>query len=314
MSRGLHRFAVFLVLGIIGLIGAGGLVKSLEAGLSVPDWPTSYGGLNPPNWWRIETVRAEHGHRLFAGTIALLTFVLAAWTQRVESRRWLKRLAWAAFATVLLQALLGGLTVLFFLPPAISISHAGLAQLFLCLVVTVAVATSAGWSREGRLDSSPVSRSLATLSAAATVLVYLQILLGALVRHTGSGLAIPDFPTMFGGWWPDRFGAGIAVHFGHRLGALVVTVVLLTLVARLWRRRGVDRLLAGGLASLLALQVSLGATIIWTERAVLPNTLHVPTGACLFALTWWVTLRNWRRCEVPARGDSPVEGEAAVAA
>jgi cytochrome c oxidase assembly protein subunit 15 len=289
----LHRFAVFLALAVIGLIGAGGLVKSLEAGLSVPDWPTSYGGLNPPRWWEIENVRAEHGHRLIAGTVASLTVVLAVWAWRREPRRWVRRMAYGAVAAVLLQALLGGLTVLFFLPTAISVSHAALAQLYLCLIVTFALATSRSW-----LEAAPAAATsdLRPLATATTALIYLQILLGALVRHNGAGLAIPDFPRMFGGWWPPEIDFMVGLQLAHRLGALLVTIAVLALLTSVLRHPDRTRFVvpAAMAVALLALQVSLGATIIWSSRAVLPNTLHVPTGAALLATSLIVTLRAWR--------------------
>ncbi len=303
-SVGLHRFAVVLAIGIVGLIAAGGLVKSLEAGLSVPDWPTSYGGFNPPRWWEIENVRAEHGHRLIAGTMALLTVALAVWARWKEPRRWVRRIATAAVAAVLLQALLGGLTVLFFLPTAISVSHAALAQLYLCLVVAFAVVTSRRWHR----PPAAAGADLRAPAALVTVTIYLQIVIGALVRHTGSGLAIPDFPTMFGGWWPDRLDGAIGIHLAHRVGALVVTALVIWLCVQALRRGG-PRLPAVAMLLLLAVQLSLGASIIWTGRAVLPNTLHVPTGACLLATSWLFTLLVWRRAEAP----EPLEAVAAEA-
>lgn len=294
-SRALHRFAALLTLAILGLIAAGGLVKSLEAGLSVPDWPTSYGGLNPPRWWEIENVRAEHGHRLIAGTVALLTVALALWAWRREPRRWVRRLAYVAVVAVLLQALLGGLTVLFFLPTAISVSHAALAQLYLCLVATFAVVTSRSWERAAPTAPGEIE-GLRTLAAATTGLIYCQTLLGALVRHTGSGLAIPDFPRMFGRWWPPQFDLAIGLHLGHRMGALLVTLAIIALIMTLWRSPMRDRLVvpAALLGLLLVTQVSLGATIIWSQRAVLPNTLHVPTGAALLVTSLVITLRTWR--------------------
>jgi heme A synthase len=156
--RGIHSLAVLLAGYVVLLITAGGLVKSLEAGLSVPDWPLSYGMLNPPRWWEIETVRAEHGHRLIAGTVLLLTLWLMIWIVRREPRKWVKGVALTAFAAVLAQAVLGGITVLFFLPTAISVSHAALAQLFLCLLVVLAVATSRRWvSDRGATD--PATRA-----------------------------------------------------------------------------------------------------------------------------------------------------------
>jgi len=293
--RALHRYAVFLVFAILGLIAAGGLVKSLEAGLSVPDWPTSYGGLNPPRWWQIENVRAEHGHRLIAGTVAMLTAVMAFWAWRREPRRWVRRLAWGALLAVLLQALLGGLTVLFFLPTAISVSHAALAQFYLCVVVAFAVVTAPGWPGFApglQLRGMSGSRRLA---AATTGLVFVQMLIGAIVRHTGSGLAIPDFPLMFGGWWPPAIDFSIAVQLGHRAGALLVTTAVTVLLVRVMRSADRRRLVvpAVGLAALVLSQVSLGAIIIWSGRSVLPNTLHVPTGAALLATSLVLTLRVW---------------------
>lgn len=314
--RALHRFAVFLASCVIGLIAAGGLVKSLEAGLSVPDWPTSYGGLNPPRWWEIENVRAEHGHRLIAGTVALMTVALAIWAWRREPRRWVRRLAWGAGVAVLLQALLGGLTVLLFLPTAISVSHAALAQLFLCMVVAFALVTSRGWRESiASPELAATGRDLQALASGTTVLVYAQILVGALVRHTGSGLAIPDFPLMFGRWWPPQFDFSITIHLIHRIGAVLVTVAVVTLLVRIARcssRRGfVVPAVAMGL--LLVAQVTLGATIIWSGRAVLPNTLHVPTGATLLAASLILTLRSWRAAAA-APASSRTVGEPAMVA
>lgn len=296
--RGIHLFATFLAVAVVLLITAGGLVKSLEAGLSVPDWPLSYGSLNPPRWWQIETVRAEHGHRLIAGTVALLTIALAVWVGRREERPWVRRLAYLAVATVLAQALLGGLTVLFFLPTPISVSHAGLAQIFLCLVVTIAVATSKWWVEDGApAESSGALRRLARLATATTGLIYLQILIGAVMRHTGAGLAIPDFPLAFGGLIPPRFDFAIGIHFAHRLGALLVATMIFWTFGRVLRLASRERLLiaSSGLQTVLVLvQGTLGGLVVLTGRAVLPNTLHVGTGAALLAVSLILTLSSWR--------------------
>ncbi len=311
-SRGLHRFAVGLSLCVVGLIAAGGLVKSLEAGLSVPDWPTSYGGLNPPRWWEIENVRAEHGHRLIAGTVATLTVLLAVWAGRREPRQWVRRIAYAAVAAVLLQALLGGLTVLFFLPTAISVSHAALAQLYLCLVVTFAAVTSRQWLMKAA--KPPLDGDLRPAATATTALIYLQVLIGALVRHTGSGLAIPDFPRMFGGWWPDRLDPSIGIHLAHRLGAVAVTVAVVFLGVRVLRSRSGLGGIAVAMLVLLAVQVTLGAFIIWTGRAVLPNTWHVPVGASLLGTSWLLTLGVWRGSTLAAPTEAARSERAAAAA
>jgi cytochrome c oxidase assembly protein subunit 15 len=295
--RGIHLFAAFLVGAVVLLITAGGLVKSLEAGLSVPDWPLSYGSLNPPRWWQIETVRSEHGHRLIAGTVALLTIALAVWVGRREERRWVRRLTYLAVATVLAQALLGGLTVLFFLPTAISVSHAGLAQIFLCLIVTIAVATSRWWVEgDGASDVSDGIRRVVHLATATTGLIYLQILVGAVMRHTGAGLAIPDFPLAFGGLIPPRFDFAIGIHFAHRLGALLVATMIFWTFGRVLRLALRERRLvtSSGVMTLLVLvQGTLGAFVVLTSKAVLPNTLHVGTGAALLAVSLILTLSSW---------------------
>jgi cytochrome c oxidase assembly protein subunit 15 len=291
-----HRFAVFLALAVIGLISAGALVKSREAGLSVPDWPLSYGSLNPPRWWQIANVRAEHGHRLIAGTVALLTIGLAIWSARGETRAWVRRISYLAVVAVLAQALLGGITVLFFLPTAISVSHAGLAQIFLCLIVTLAVTTSRWWHRER--SPRPEWTGLRTAATTTTGLVYCQILIGAVMRHSGAGLAIPDFPLAFGRLIPPRFDFAIGIHFTHRLGALFVAAAIVWLFLRV-RRSGAKepglvvptRVLLG----LVLIQIGLGAAVVLTGKAVVLNTVHVTTGAAILATSMVATLVSWRR-------------------
>ncbi|MFQ5350361.1 MAG: heme A synthase [Thermoanaerobaculia bacterium] len=303
--RGLHRFAVTLAGLVVLLIAAGALVKSKEAGLSVPDWPLSYGSLNPPRWWTIENVRAEHGHRLIAGTVALLTVVLASQFHRREPRAWVRRIAYLAVAAVFAQALLGGITVLMFLPTAVSVSHAGLAQLFLCLVVTLAMVTSTAWLRaDFTLHREAARRRLARLATALTGLVYLQILLGAVMRHTGAGLAIPDFPLVFGALVPPRFDDGVTIHYAHRVGALLVLCLAVALVWQVLRRFRDERTLlapAITMGLLVALQIGLGGAVVLTSRAVAPNTVHVAVGALILGNSLAMTLCAWRGVRVLER-------------
>ena len=312
-ERVLHRFAVLLAGLVVLLIAAGALVKSKEAGLSVPDWPLSYGSLNPPRWWAIDNVRAEHGHRLIAGTVALLTVALAWQFRRRESRAWVRRIAYLAVAAVFAQALLGGITVLMFLPPAVSVSHAGLAQLFLCLVVTLAMVTSKAWLRaDFVLHREAARRRLAWLATGVTGMVYLQILLGAVMRHTGAGLAIPDFPLVFGGLVPPRFGDGIAIHYAHRLGATLVLLLVTALVWQVLRRFRRERTLvvpAVAMAILVAVQIGLGGAVVLTGRAVAPNTLHVAVGALLLATSVAMALCGWRCVRVVERAGAQGHGE-----
>lgn len=304
-GTGLHRFAVLMAGLVVLLIAVGANVTSRDAGLAVPDWPLSYGSLNPPGWWQITNVRAEHGHRLLAGGVALLTVVLAVWVYRREPRTWVRRLAILAVAAVATQALLGGLTVLFFLPTPISVAHAALAEIFLCLTVAVAVATSPSWT-ENRSQGGPQAggignRGLVPLATATTSLIFVQILLGAVMRHSGAGLAIPDFPWVFGGLVPPRFDFPIGVHYAHRVGALVVVLLVATVVIRVllgrggWHRSRSLSWPALGLMVLVPIQVFLGAAVVLTSRAVLPNTVHVATGATLLATSLVLTLHSWRQ-------------------
>ncbi len=297
----LHRYATALACLVLLLISAGALVTSREAGLSVPDWPLSYGSLNPPRWWQIANVRAEHGHRLIAGTVALLTVGLAVSMARREPRVWLRRLSYGAVAAVLTQALLGGLTVLYFLPTPISVSHAGLAQIFFCLCVTMAVTTSSWWRRPPRLDRR--ARPVFQAAAAATGLVYVQILLGAVMRHSGAGLAIPDFPLAFGRLIPPSFDFPIAIHFAHRIGAVVVTAAIAVCVYRVARSGivvPVVRLPGYALGVLVVAQITLGATVVLTGKAVVPNTAHVATGAAILATCLILALAAGRLGREPA--------------
>ncbi len=312
VSRALHRFALILAGLVILLIAAGALVKSKEAGLSVPDWPLSYGSLNPPGWWHLDAIRAEHGHRLFAGTVALLTVVLAVWLSRSERRPGVRRLGGFAVAAVLAQALLGGLTVLLFLPPAVSISHAALAELFLCLVASIAVVTSPrywGGDEAPEEEVAPLRR----LAFATTGLIYLQILLGALVRHNGAGLAIPDFPLAFGRLVPAHFDWKIGLHYSHRIGALLVLILLTWTVVRVFRHHadlGALTRPALAMALLVVAQISLGGAVVLTGRTVWVNTLHVATGASLLAASLVLSLHAARL----ARATEPAAAPMAPAA
>lgn len=281
----LHRYTVLLSACTLVLVSAGGLVTSTGSGLSVPDWPTTY-GYNmftfPVRAW-VGGILYEHGHRLIASFVGFLTIGLAVWLWLADERRWMRWLGVAAVAAVTLQGILGGLTVLYFLPPPVSIGHAGLAQLFFALTMALALFTSPGWRQPPTpAADDPRTRRLAITTAG---VIYLQVLLGAAVRHTGAGLAIPDFPLAFGRAWPPVWSPAIAWHFAHRLGALVVTGMVAATVADVFRRhlgRPELRRPAWALAVLLLVQVTLGALVVLTGRQVAVNTAHVAAGALLF--------------------------------
>jgi cytochrome c oxidase assembly protein subunit 15 len=302
----LHRFAKFLVACTVLLILAGSLVTSHDAGLSVPDWPTSYGWnmfTFPPSMW-VANILYEHGHRLIASTVGFLTIIMAVWLWRAEPRRWLRWFGVATLGSVIAQGLLGGLTVLFFLPAVISTAHAGLAEIFFCMTVAIAIFTSPGWiagyapgtePRPGLSgEPGPILRLLAT---ATTVLIYTQIIVGATMRHTGAGLAIPDFPLMFGHLIPDHWSSAIAIHFTHRVGALLVSGAILTVFAHVRSRYRDHRELmrpAALMVGLVVVQVTLGAMTVLSRRDPWTNSFHVLCGALVLTTSLIVTLRAWR--------------------
>lgn len=292
----LHRFATFVVACTVLLLLAGSLVTSTGSGLSVPDWPTSYGWnmfTFPPSKW-VGGIFYEHGHRLIASTVGFLTILLAAWVWRVDPRRWMKRLGAAALGTVILQGALGGITVLFFLPAAVSTTHAGLAEIFFCLTVAMALFTSPGWLKSDEHVDDQMLRRVATTT---TVVIYVQIVVGAVMRHTHAGLAIPDFPLMLGRLIPDHWDSGIAVHFAHRVGALIVTVSVLATAGHIWfhhRGRTQQTRPAALIVLLVAVQVTLGALTVLTKRDVWINSAHLVCGALVLATSIVITLRSWR--------------------
>ena len=224
----LHKFSRFVVACTVLLILAGSFVTSTGSGLSVPDWPTTYGSNMFTFPWSkmVGGIFYEHGHRLIASTVGFLTIGLALWLWFVDSPRWLKWFGVAALGSIVAQGLLGGLTVLFLLPPAVSTAHAGLAEIFFCMTVAIALFTSpewvAGYGDQGGADDATL-RKCATLT---TAFIFAQILVGATMRHTGAGLAIPDFPWMFGHVIPDHWSTKIAIHFAHRVGAVIVTLAI----------------------------------------------------------------------------------------
>lgn len=293
----LNLFSRIVALFTLVLIFAGGLVTSTGSGLAVPDWPNTYG------WFMfafpldkmVGGIFYEHGHRLIASTVGFLIVILAVWLWRAEPRAWVRRLGYIALAAVITQGILGGLTVLFFLPPPISISHAGLAQLVFCLTISIALFTSRGWM-EGA--ASPVrDRTLERVAIATTIAVYVQILLGATMRHNEAGLAIPDFPLAFGHVLPTHWDPRIAIHFAHRVGAGLVTLLVLATSGHALYHHGTRAELrrpALLLMVLLCAQIALGAYVIWSAKHFIINSAHVANGGLVLATSLVLTLRAHR--------------------
>src|SRR5271163_2122864 len=180
-----HRFAFFLSCCVVLLLMAGALVTSNDAGLAVPDWPLSYGSLMPP---MVGGIFYEHGHRMIATAVGLLTIILAILLARSEPRRWVRNLGWTALALVIAQGILGGLTVKFLLPPPISTAHATLAQLFFVTIVSITLFTSRWWQSDLPQLDDPASPPLRTLSALTTAAIFIQLILGAAFRHAAFGI------------------------------------------------------------------------------------------------------------------------------
>ena len=309
----LHRYAQFLCVATLLLITAGGMVTSTGSGLAVPDWPSTYGYFMFafPLSGMVGGIFYEHGHRMIASIVGLLTIGLTVWVWRVEPRRWMRWLGVAALATVILQGLLGGITVLYLLPTPISISHAGLAQIFFCLTVSLALCTSTGWHRDGTRDThAPVvgDTMLLALATGLPLLVYVQIIIGATMRHIGAGLAIPDFPLAFGRVVPPEWSVAIAVHFLHRAGALVTALVTLATLGHLLAHHPARRGLIGTawlLVVLVLTQIGLGGWTVLSGPSPGVNTAHVATGALVLGTALVLGLRVNRHRFLDARRVQP---------
>lgn len=329
-SPWLHRYAVALACATLGLVFAGGLVTSKGAGLAVPDWPLSYGTLMPEGWFRAENVRAEHSHRMIAGTIGLATLILTIWIWWVEPRRWVRFAALGALLTVIAQAILGGLTVLHMLPAPISVSHALLGQTFFCLTIALAVFTSPAWRKAPPTLEPGPGIHLPKLSALFVAAVFIQLFLGAVMRHTESGLALYEFPlSQEGRLIPDtgeialhnfnidrefeevngeRLGlepvtAGqIWIHFAHRAWALVVVFFGLWCGGRIFRRHADSGALlfpALFIWILLTLQIMLGALTVLSLKNPHITTAHVAVGAAILGLSVLMLLQSTRMVPRP---------------
>ena len=288
-NRWLHGLAVVLAGWTFLLIIAGALVTSNDAGLSVPDWPTSFG-----SWYKIPKlvggVQFEHTHRMIAQVAGLLTIILAVWMWRAEKRRWMRVLGFAALGTVIAQGILGGSTVLFYLPPAVSSAHAALAQTFFCLAVAMALFTGQKWVEEQPpVEFDQHRPSLFTLTLLSIFVLYVQLILGALFRHHGLG------------WWP------------HLANAVVVSFVLAWTAVRalsVYSHVEAVRRPAILMLSLLIAQLCLGfaaflTRVAWGTDSVQPElpmvastVAHVAVGALLLATTVILAIQVWRHAPV----------------
>lgn len=296
---GLRRFTKFVAFSTLFLIFAGAMVTSTGSGLAVPDWPNTYGEFmfSFPLSKMVGGIFYEHGHRMIASTVGFLTIIQAIWLQRREPKKFVRTLGWLSLAAVIVQGLLGGLTVLLLLPKTISISHAALAEIFFCINVSIAFFTSR-WYHELRTmekGDAPVR-----MAWGLTAIVFLQILAGAVLRHLGAGLAIPDFPLSFGKIVPNFLSNEIIAAYVHRVGGFVVAAAVIAMAIRLLRydRNHPLRALAHLLVAVVAAQVLLGGYVIWSQKQPHITSLHVMLGASTLALSLVLTLSartlSWR--------------------
>jgi heme a synthase len=302
-NRPHHIFAVFTACATFLLIVAGALVTSNDAGLSVPDWPTTFGHVfKMPRM--VGGVKFEHGHRMIAEFIGVLTIAIAVWTWRSDRRSWMKKLGIAALGTVVAQGILGGITVLKFLPPAVSTAHAVVGQTFFCIAVCIAMFTGRRWAHEEPTTSIDTQKpTLQTLTLLSLATVYLQLILGGMFRHKGMG------------WEPHVVNAGV-----------VAILVTWTAVRALTRYPELDaiRRPATLLIGLLIAQISLGffafleKVVLGADAAqpsgymVLATVVHTAVGALLLATAVVLAIQTWRHVAVLHLERAPASTRKAV--
>ena len=300
----LHIFAVVLSCCTVFLLAAGGMVTSTGSGLAVPDWPLSYGKLMPP---MIGGIFYEHGHRMIASGVGLLTVILTAWILWKEDRRWVRRLAVAALFAVIVQGVLGGLTVLLLLPTWVSSTHATLAQSFFCVVCILALATSRWWMEKSQAQSAEIPRSVTAFTLGLTAGVFLQLMFGAVMRHSQAGMVVPDFPFAYGSVFPSvsseslrsyeslliqsdfRLAADgpisgfqIIIHLIHRYWGFLLILMSLAFGTYLIQHRAKGPMLGRAAVYfplLFLVQGTLGYLVIHSRKDAIAATLHQTTGA-----------------------------------
>src|SRR5262245_34840822 len=289
MSKGLNRYAILVACATFFLIIAGALVTSNDAGLATPDWPTSNGLLFPK---MVGNLFYEHGHRMVATTVGLLTIGLAVYVRLKEKREWVWKLALFALIAVIAQGLLGALTVKMMLPLAVSAAHATLAQLFFCTTVSIAVFTSKSWIAAEPLQEEKDVLPLRYLCTAALVTIFLQLIIGATLRHSAP--------------WDTRLPTELIV--AHVIGAIAVTLALGSAAVTMLRRHKDQPFLTRPAVialSLLVVQLFLGLAAYLTRSAspkdpqplnpmIAITVAHVACGALVFVSTIVLTLRTYR--------------------
>lgn len=270
-----RRLSIILVGAVLALVLLGGIVHNTGSSLACPDWPLCYGSLMP----KMEGgVAIEHTHRLFASSVGLLSIILATvlWRRRPQDRL-LRILSLSAVALVVFQGILGGVTVIFRLPTIVSTAHLATSMIFFATVIVMAL----------RTNGIPLAFRKSSLLKLTIIFVYLQMVLGAVVRHTHSGLVCPEFPLCYSSLWPTGMGGMVLLQMAHRIGAVMAAGLVLLTCHLLWRRpefagsRWRPLLLAAPM--IVILQFILGIVSVTTLLGVVPVTAHLAGAALLWA-------------------------------
>ena len=326
INRPLRWFAALTAIATFFLLAAGGLVTSHEAGMSVPDWPNSYGYnmfLFPPSKW-IGGIFYEHTHRLWATVVASMTTILAVWLWLKDPRKWMKWLGVSAFLLVMAQAVLGGLRVRLKLDNLGAV-HGVVGQSFFVLLCAIALFTTGFWRKTLAQNRFNVPASLRALVLTATFLIFCQLVLGATMRAQHAGLSINTFPSAYGKLWPDTSPDAITeynahrmestaynpitafqviLQMAHRIGALAIFIFVAFCAAQAWRKLGRnDALTKFALfwLGVIIVQVGLGAATILTDKAADVATIHLLCGALsLVTGALWCIIAFARSAQVRA--------------
>jgi cytochrome c oxidase assembly protein subunit 15 len=313
----LHRFACFCAGSVLFLICIGGLVTSNEAGMSVPDWPTTYHQnmfTFPWNQW-VGGIFYEHSHRLVASGVGVLVVILAVWLW-FQEQVWLRWVGIVVPIFIFLEGVIGGLRVVLS-EDQLGILHGCLAQLLFVAVSLIALFTSRWWIGAGSSAAGVLPRHWTGRALAVCALIFCQLMLGAVMRHEHAGLSIHDFPLAYGQVWPNTDPASVAqyniariahnepstnaiyitMQMAHRICAVLVTVAILGAAAAMWLTPGAAPILRRWNAVwvlLVFLQFALGALTIWTNKSPHVATTHVAIGALTLVLGALLTAMSWR--------------------
>ena len=319
-NKPVHVLALITAAATFPLIFMGGLVTSHQAGMSVPDWPNSW-GYNmftfPPSKW-VGGILFEHTHRLAGAFVGILTIALLVATLLTDGRRWMRLMSAAVLLAVCVQGTIGGLRVVLS-DRDLAIVHGCAAQIFFCFIATFCAMTSRFWLEQRHLvQSDPTTmRKVQTLGAITVTVILAQLVVGAIMRHSDAGLAIPDFPLSYGHLFPPtqldpafrqeaihRFGLNLGlnrvtlfqiwIHFAHRIGAVLVSLAVITLAAMILPRLGSEPVFTRPtyiLLTLLAVQITLGICTVLLRKPADIASAHVAVGSLVLVTSWVITVR-----------------------